>query len=665
MWYLANSEQFLPLSLAYLQRLLCLRIETIMLSTMRAVRAASSIQKCIRLSSTASTLIRTRGAVHLQAKAVQITQRRDHGVIARQKRKPRPPGSEAMSEVDGASIVASSLKAHGVEYIFGVVGIPIIEIGMAAQAHGIKYVGCRNEQAAAYAAQAMGYLTGKPAVCLCVSGPGVLHTVGGLANAKVNNWPMILIGGASDADQDGRGAFQEYPTLDSIRPHVKYASRPATLEAIPSHIEKAYRTALYGKAGPTYVEIPGQLVTETIEEEYVPLVSTVPSARPVSVPPATIVTQAAELLKSAKKPLVIFGKGAAWSERGPTLLSQFITATGLPFLATPGGKGVVPDDHPLSVASARSTALKEADVILLAGARLNWMLHFGLPPRFSEDIKIIQIDINPEEFHQNSTSEVALLGDVGETAHVLRNALSGWKFPPNSPWLTTLTEKANKNRATVEKMVADHSLPLNYYAAYGAIRDFVTQNDVLVINEGANTMDIGRTMMPSVLPRRRLDAGTFGTMGVGVGYALAAGLFVRDFAKKTKVLCVEGDSAIGFSAMELETAIRYKLPVVFVVINNGGIYRGLTPEDWKDVEGDPCLNLPVLSLTPEARYDKMCEAFGGRGYFVRSVDEIRAALTDAYSNLATGGPALINVIIANDSERKQQEHDWLTRKSKL
>ncbi|KAH7693615.1 Thiamine pyrophosphate enzyme, partial [Aphelenchoides avenae] len=442
-----------------------------------------------------------------------------------------------MTEVDGATLLARELKHQGVEYVFGVVGVPVIEVGAAAQAVGIKYIGCRNEQAACYAAQAMGYLTGKPAVCLVVSGPGLLHALGGLANATINCWPVICIGGSSDLDQDTRGAFQECPQLEAARPYCKHA----------------VRTVLYGRPGAAYIDIPGNLVVSTIRESEVPKVQQVPLSPPVSLPPQSLIQQAASELQQAQKPLVIIGKGAAWSERGPTQLYQFITATGLPFLVTPGGKGVVPDNHPQSVAPARSLALKEADLILLVGARLNWILHFGLPPRFRQGVKIVQIEIAPEEFHQNVPTTVPLLGDIGETVEALRRSLAGWKFPPSSTWTKALQEKSAKNKAAIEKFAADTSLPLNYYAAYAPIRDFVEKNDVLVVNEGANTMDIGRTMMPNTKPKRRLDAGTFGTMGVGLGYALAAGFYCRDYAKGTKVLVVQGDSAFGFSGMELET----------------------------------------------------------------------------------------------------------------
>ncbi|CAJ0957642.1 unnamed protein product, partial [Mesorhabditis belari] len=562
--------------------------------------------------------------------------------------------------MDGANVLCQAFKQQGIEYMFGVVGFPVIEVGMAAQAHGIKYIGCRNEQAACYAAQAMGYLTGRPAVCLVVSGPGILHAIGGLANATINCWPVICVGGSSDVDQEGRGAFQEWPQQEASRTACKLVSRPTTVEAIPLHVEKAVRTCMYGRPGAVYLDLPGNLVLTSVDESSIPTPAKVVLPPPVSVPPPPITLMALDVLKNAKKPLVIVGKGAAWSERGPTAVHRFLTRTQLPWLVTPGGKGVIPDEMERCVGPARSHALKEADVIFLIGARLNWILHFGLPPRFNKDVKIIQIDLAPEEFHQNVPTEVAMLGDIGETIFQMLDQLStSWKFCPNSDWWKALKANSEKNRKIVEGMANDHTTPLNYYAAYHPIREFLRQNDVIVINEGANTMDIGRTMMPNALPKRRLDAGTFGTMGVGQGYALAAALWARDHSPKTKVLVVQGDSAFGFSGMELETIARYRLPVVTIILNNSGIYRGLSKEDMDSVDGDPCLQLPVLSLSAECRYDKMCESLGGVGYTARSVPEIKQTLEKAYGN--TSQPSLINVFIATDSERKKQEHNWLTR----
>ncbi|CAB3403771.1 unnamed protein product [Caenorhabditis bovis] len=560
--------------------------------------------------------------------------------------------------MDGASITAAALKSQGVDYMFGVVGFPIIEVGMAAQAHGIKFIACRNEQSAAYAAQAMGYLTGRPVALLVVSGPGSLHAIGGLANATVNCWPVICIGGTADLALETRGAFQEWVQQESIRSSCKHVSRPTSLNTIPAHIEKAVRRAMYGRPGAVYVDLPGNLVLNSTEEE-VQFPPQVPLPPPASVPSPALLQNAIDVLKSAEKPLVIIGKGSAWSTTGVKGVQEFIEKSKFPWLATPGGKGVCSDLHPRFIGQARSLALREADTIFLIGARLNWILHFGLPPRFRKDVKVVQIDICPEEFHQNVKTEVPLLGDIGETLSMLTPKLGNWEYNENSEWFNKLRGNAEKNRNVVEKLAEDHSTPLNYYAAYHPIREFLANNDVIVVNEGANTMDIGRTMMPSRLPKRRLDAGTFGTMGVGMGYALAAAQWARDHSPTTKVLVVQGDSAFGFSAMELETIARYKLPVVTVIINNSGIYRGLVPEEDKAINGDRTLDLSVLSLTAECRYEKMCEAFGGQGYFVRSVPEIKKALEQAFQK--TDGPSVINVMISTDSERKEQKDHWLTR----
>jgi len=562
-------------------------------------------------------------------------------------------------QVDGATVVAQALKHQGIEYIFGIVGVPVIEVGLACQSLGIKYVGCRNEQAAAYAAQAMGYLTGRPAVCLVVSGPGMLHTICGMANAQLNCWPMIVIGGSSDAELDNRGAFQEWPQVDAARPYCKHASRPTTIAAIPQHIEKAVRVALYGRPGCTYVDIPGNLPLQTTSASEIPIIPKVPLFSPVSRPPDSELVHALSVLQDAKKPLVIVGKGAQWSERGSTQLRQFIHSTQLPYLNTPGGKGCLEDDNPLSVAAARSYALKEADVVLLVGARLNWILHFGHPPRFRRDVKVICIDIWPEEFHQNVLTQVPLLGDIGETIEALRRKLDSWSFDKNSEWLKQLEASRQKNQNTVQQMADDSSLPLNYYAAYKPIKDFIEGKDVLIVNEGANTMDIGRTMLPNSLPRRRLDAGTFGTMGVGLGYALAAGFYCRDYSKGTKVLVVQGDSAFGFSGMELETIARYKLPITVLILNNNGISSGYTKEVQNEITGDLTTEIPVTGLSADCHYELMGPALGGKGVLCKTQSEITRALRDAFEEKEK--PTVINVLIKTNASRKQQEFTWLTR----
>uniref|UniRef100_A0A8C9X5P4 2-hydroxyacyl-CoA lyase 1 n=1 Tax=Sander lucioperca TaxID=283035 RepID=A0A8C9X5P4_SANLU len=557
-----------------------------------------------------------------------------------------------MDEVTGAQLIAESLKAQKVEYMFGIVGVPVIEVAMAAQAAGIKYVGMRNEQAACYAASAIGYLTGRPGACLVVSGPGLIHALGGMANANMNCWPVVVIGGSADRNQETAGAFQEFPQVETCRLYSKFSARPSSLEAIPSVIEKviyqriAVRTSMYGRPGACYVDIAGDMVNAKVDR----IVSCCPSP-PVSLAHHGAITEAISVLKAAKRPLVIIGKGAAYG-RAETALREFVEKSGLPFLPTPMGKGVLPDDHPNCVAAARSRALLQADVVLLLGARLNWILHFGLPPRFDPDVKIIQVDLCAEEIGNNVKPAVALLGDINSIVTQLLGGVrnDGWKYPSDTEWWNTLKDKIAAN-AKISKIVY---YCIIIYAFLSFLHLQLLPHDCIIVSEGANTMDIGRTMLNNYLPRHRLDAGTFGTMGVGLGFAIAAAAVERSENKNQRIVCVEGDSAFGFSGMEVETMCRYNLPVVIIVVNNNGIYSGVDPETWKEMAkmGDLTSIAPPVTLLPEARYDEVMTAFGGRGFLVRTVEELRSALQLSLSDWER--PSLLNVLIDPSSDRKQQ-----------
>ncbi len=550
-----------------------------------------------------------------------------------------------MAELSGAQIVAKSLETQGVGAMFGVVGFPVVPVAIAAQRSGVPYLGFRNEQSASYAAGAYGYLTGRPGACLAVSGPGMIHAIAGLANAQANCWPMLLIGGANDSFQNGMGAFQECPQIEAARPFVKYAARPDSIERLPYYVEQAVRASLTGRPGAVYLDLPNDLIVGKRDESQVGWQPRAPEpARPQAEPAA--VERALEVLRAAERPLVIVGKGAAWS-RAENEVRDFIQRTHLPFLATPMGKGVVPDDDPLSVAPARSFALQNADAVLLIGARLNWILHFGLPPRFAKGVKVVQLDVSGDEIGRNVPAEVALVGDAQAIVSQLNSAIAKakWTYPQETPWRVDLAREIAKNQESVSAMFTDDSVPMNYYRALREIRDLVPR-DAIICSEGANTMDIGRTVLPNFAPRHRLDAGTFGTMGVGLGFAIAAAVA----RPEQKVVAVEGDSAFGFSGMEFETACRYRLPITFVILNNNGIGGGVD-------EFDPA-NVPVSVYTPRARYDKIAEAFGGRGWFVTKPDELGPALKDA---LAAPVPTIVNVMLNPRADRKPQKYGWLTR----
>ncbi len=550
-----------------------------------------------------------------------------------------------MGTVDGATLMARSLKQQGVDYMFGIVGFPVIGAAAAAQQVGITYIGMRNEQSASYAAQAAGYLTGRPQACLTVSGPGVIHALAGLANAQQNCWPMILIGGASPVYQNGMGGFQEERQVQLATPYCKYAHAIEHTARIPYYVEQAVRHAKFGRPGAAYLDFPDDIIRGEVDEEKVREAATV-GEPPRSLAHPNAVEAALSALESAERPLVVVGKGMA-SSRAEDEVRSFIERTQLPFLASPMGKGILPDDGPLSVGAARSTALKEADVIFLMGARLNWIMHFGLPPRFKAGVRVVQLDIAAEEIGTNVPAEVALLGDGKAIVSQLNQALEErqWFYPAQTHWRNLLKEKAQANLEAVKPMIEDDSSPMNYYRAYKDIEAWLPE-DAIVIGEGANTMDIGRTQMTNRLPRHRLDAGTYGTMGIGLGFAIAAAVTNPD----KPIVSVQGDSAFGFSGMEMETMVRYRLPVKMVVLNNGGIGGGVGPLK----EGRA---VPPPILTYGAHYEGMLMALGGRGFYVEDPADLRGALDEA---MAYDGPALVNVLIHPRAGRKPQQFGWLT-----
>jgi 2-hydroxyacyl-CoA lyase 1 len=550
-----------------------------------------------------------------------------------------------MSEVDGATLVARSLKQQGIDHLFGVVGFPVTPIAQAAQKEGVAYIGMRNEQAASYAAQAYGYMTGRPGACITVTGPGVVHGLAGLANAQQNCWPMILLGGASETYRGGMGAFQEERQVLIASPFCKFAHGIESVARIPYYVEMATRHAIYGRPGACYLDVPDDIITGKCDADKVVQVERAPEP-PRMVAPMENVEAALNLLEKAERPLVLVGKGMAWS-RAEDEVRAFIERTQLPFLRSPMGKGVMPDDHPLSVAAARTLALQQADVIFLMGARLNWIFHFGQAPRFAKDVRVIQLDIAPEEIGHNKATEVALVGDGKAIISQLNKALSArqWFHPKDSAWRQAITKKATENAATIKPQIDDEAAPANYFRALRDVAAWMPKNAILSA-EGAGTMDIGLTQLPSFNARSCLNAGTYGTMGVGLGHAIAACVVHPD----RPVIHLSGDSAIGFSGMEMETLVRYDLPAKIVVLNNGGIGPG-----HPEIPDNPMFDMKPNALIYGARYDRVMEAFGGKGFFVENPKDIRGALDDA---MDFPGPALVNVMLSQGSARKPQQFRW-------
>jgi 2-hydroxyacyl-CoA lyase 1 len=550
-----------------------------------------------------------------------------------------------MAEIKGADLLAKSLKEQGVQYMFGVVGFPVGPIADAAQKVGLPYIGMRNEQAASYAAGAVGYLTGRPGSCIVVTGPGVIHGLSGLANAQQNCWPMILIGGASETHRNGMGAFQEERQVLAATPVSKWAHAIEHVNRIPFYVEMAVRQSTYGRPGAAYLDIADDIITGSCDTDKVVEAAKCPD------PPRTMampqdIERALDTLQSAQRPLVLIGQGMA-SSRAEDEVRAFIERTQIPFVRTPKGKGVLPDDHPLSAGAARSLALSQADVVFLMGARFNWILHFGLPPRYNKDVRVVQLDIEPEAMHQNKPAEVALVGDGKAIVGQLNQALAGrqWFHPEGSPWRQAIAKKSAENAAMIAPQIDDDSAPGGYYRLFRDIREWLPK-DVVLCSEGATTMDIGGTQMPLDNPRSYLNAGSYGTMGVGLGLVVASCVVHPD----RPVVHISGDSAIGFSGMEMETLCRYGMPAKIVVMNNGGIGPGM-PE----IPQNPMLNMRPNTLIYGARYDKMMQAFGGYGQYVEDPKDVRGAL-DELMNYP--GPGLVNIKLSQGSQRKQQEFRW-------
>jgi 2-hydroxyacyl-CoA lyase 1 len=550
-----------------------------------------------------------------------------------------------MTKITGAHLIARSLKQQGIDHLFGVVGFPVGPIAIAAQKEGIKYVGMRNEQAASYAAQAYGYMTGRPGACITVTGPGVVHGLAGLANAQQNCWPMILIGGASETYRGGMGAFQEERQVLIATPFCKFAHGIESVRRIPYYVEMATRHAIFGRPGACYLDMPDDIITGECDLDDIVKVEKV-GEPPRMIAPQENIEAALDLLEKAERPLVLVGKGMAWA-RAEDEVRDFIDRTQLPFVRSPMGKGVVPDDHPLAASAARTLALQQADVVFLMGARFNWIFHFGAAPRFAPDVKVIQLDIAPEEIGHNKPSEVALVGDGKAIMGQINKALGGrqWFYPKDTPWRSTLADKISANVKTLQPQLNDDTGPANYYRALRDVAAWMPRNAVLSA-EGAGTMDIGLTQLNVADARSCLNAGTYGTMGVGLGHAVAACVVHPN----RPVIHLSGDSAIGFSGMEMETLVRYNLPCKIVVLNNGGIGPGM-PE----IPDDPMVNMKPNALIYGARYDKMMEDFGGKGFFVEDPKDIPAALDKA---MAFDGPALVNIVISQGSSRKPQQFAW-------
>ncbi|MEL6279315.1 MAG: oxalyl-CoA decarboxylase [Pseudomonadota bacterium] len=537
---------------------------------------------------------------------------------------------------DGFHLLIDALKLNGINTIYNVPGIPITDLGRYAQAQGMRVISFRHEQHAGYAASVAGFLTKKPGVCMTVSAPGFLNGLTAMANATTNCWPMILISGSSEREivDLAQGDYEEMDQLAMARPFCKAAYRLNYAQDIGIAVARAIRSAVSGRPGGVYLDIPGAMLGQVMDavegqRSLVKVIDPAPRARPSR----EAVARAIDVMKEAERPLIVIGKGAAY-DQSDEVIRELVEKSGYPFLPMSMAKGILPDTHPQCAAAARSLVLKESDVVIMMGARINWLLSHGKGKQWGEpgSKKFIQIDIDPEEMDSNVEIAAPLVGDVGSCAQALIEAMEDQGIAPPEAWLEQVNAKATANMEKMSVRLRNNNIPMDYHAALGVLKDIMTdQPDTLLVNEGANTLDLARSIINLSKPRQRIDVGTWGVMGIGMGAAVAAAIETGK-----RVLAVEGDSAFGFCGMEVETICRYDLPVCIVVFNNNGIYRG-DGENWGGGD-DPATTVFVK----DARYDMMMEAFGGVGAWVKTPDELREAVLKA---LDSGKPTLVNALI--------------------
>jgi len=542
---------------------------------------------------------------------------------------------------DGFHLVIDALKLNGIDTIFGLPGIPITDLTRKAQAEGMRVISFRHEQSAGNAAAIAGFMTQQPGICLTVSAPGFLNGLTALANATTNCFPMILISGSSEREivDLQQGDYEEMDQLAIAKPLAKAAFRVLHAEDIGVGIARAIRAAVSGRPGGVYLDLPGKLFAQTMDAEAgrKSLIKVVDPA-PRQIPAQDAVQRALELLKSAKRPLILLGKGAAYAQADADIRA-LIERTGIPYLPMSMAKGLLPDTHAQSASAARSYVLPAADVVVLVGARLNWLLSHGKGKTWGGKDhkdwggqKFIQIDISPQEMDSNVRIDAPLVGDIGSCVSALLAGIgSNWTKPP-AEWLNAIAERKNKNLAKMAETLARDPTPMNFHSALAVVRDIIKANpDAILVNEGANALDFTRSIVDMYKPRKRLDVGTWGVMGIGMGFSVAAAV-----VSGQPVIAIEGDSAFGFSGMEVETICRYNLPVCVVILNNNGVYRG---DEVNPTGGhDPA----PLVFVKGARYDKLMEAFGGVGVQVTTPAGLRKAMEEA---IRSRKPTLINAVI--------------------
>ena len=527
-----------------------------------------------------------------------------------------------MGSITGSELLAKSLKAQGMDTLFYLMGGPMLETESACIKLGVRAIDSRHEQGASMMAHAYSRLTRRPGVCMASSGPGTINMATGVANAFVDAAPLIAVGGTSPRIFFGMDAFQEVDQLSLYKPITKWATRILDAKRIPDVVATAFRQATSGRPGPVFLDLPGDVLGEVVEESAVPMPAHWRPAPRAHGDPAAI-TEAIALLSRAERPLLIAGSGVWWSDAGAALQS-FVETAGIPFYTTPLSRGAIPEDHGLAFLFARARAFAEADVILNVGTRFNYVIQFGRPPRWAADVKVIQVDVDPTELGHNRPADVPIFGDARAVLQQLTAEAKG-KLDKGRyrTWVDRLKSIDAEKGLESEKAMSDDKVPIHPLRLCKEVRDFLRRDAILVV-DGQEILNYGRQSIPTFTAGHRLNSGPFGCMGVGLPFGIGAKVACPD----TQVVVLHGDGSYGINGTEIDTAVRHKIPVLVVISNNGG---------WT---ADPKQDKPGRNLG-YSRYDKMATDFGAHGEYCEKPHEIRPALERA---AASGKPAVVNVV---------------------
>jgi thiamine pyrophosphate-dependent acetolactate synthase large subunit-like protein len=529
-----------------------------------------------------------------------------------------------MAQVHGGVLAARQLKRCGIDTLFGVVAGPMIELFSGGIAEGMNVIGCRHEINGGLMASAWGWQKKVPGIFVAGSGPAVTNCVTPLYIATESAMPFIVFGGSAFSSTTGLGGFQELDQIGATKSVCKWTGRVDSTERIPEWIHLAIGKALEGRPGGVYLDFPGDLVGATVEEEEASFRTAAEITPPHPDPDAVL--RIADMLSCAKRPLILVGKGAAWSDAGPAI--QKLVDLGIPYVCAPMARGTLPDDHPNFANAARSQALSGADVVIMFGGRFNWI--FGMGRRFAPDATVIQVDVQPEEMASGADVSHGIVADARVTAEALASALTPSSLDSSAAsWLKSLQEKSKANEGGLRAAELDDSAPINPYRVVAEVKN-VLPRDATITAEGETTMGICRAMLPSFVNRSRFNAGTTGSMGVGVPYTVGAALANPDRLS----VGVLGDYAFGSAAMAVETAVRVGAKPLFVVLNNEGIAGHMIQDAML-----PANSPMVASLLP-ARYEKIAEMVDGHAEYVEAPDQIRPALERA---MASGKLSVVHV----------------------